>query len=266
MKSFSLGMIGFGAIGRSLVDRLNKDLNGLDLTVTALVRHVPESQGISNLSFVTDVEALLRSKPELVVECASQEALAQHGPTVLMAGVDLVAASIGALSQTGFEQRLESAAQKGAAQLFLPAGAVAGIDGLSAAKLAGLTQVTYVSRKPPKAWKGTHAETLCDLDSLEDETLLFEGTAREGSRLFPKNANVAATVALAGLGLDDTRIKVIADPKVNKNCHEVEAEGAFGTLSLRLANFPSPDNPKTSFLTILSLERAVRNRWSRVVI
>lgn len=265
MKSFSLGMIGFGAIGRSLVDRLNSNPGDLDLTVTTLVRRAPESNSFANLTFVTSVEGLLRSKPDLVVECASQKALVQHGPAVLAAGIDLVAASIGALSQPEFEQQLDAAAQKGSARLILPAGAVAGIDGLTAAKLAGLTSVTYVSRKPPGAWKGTHAEILCDLDGLEKETLLFEGTAREGSRLFPKNANVAATVALAGLGLDDTRIQVIADPAVDRNCHEVEAEGAFGTLSLRLANFPSPDNPKTSFLTVLSLERAVRNCWSRVV-
>lgn len=192
----------------------------------------------------------------LVVEAAGHQALADYGEAALAQGSDLLVASVGALADPELLGRLTDHPGKG--QLLLPAGALTGIDGLAAARAGGLTKVTYTARKPPA--------TLADDLDADRETVLFEGNAREAALAFPRSTNVAATVALAGLGFEETVVRVIADPAVDMNIHVVEAEGAFGEFSLRISGRPLPGNPKTSSLTAMSLLRAVNNRTSAIVI
>jgi aspartate dehydrogenase len=177
-----------------------------------------------------------------------------------------VVASVGALSVPGVSERLEAAAATGGTQLQLIAGAVGAIDALAAARIGGLDSVTYIARKPPHAWRGSPAERGHDLDRLTKATVIFEGNARDAASLYPKNANVAATVSIAGLGFDKTRVCLIADPAVNENIHIVEAQGAFGSFELRLHNKPLASNPKTSALTVYSTVRALRNRAAALMI
>jgi aspartate dehydrogenase len=148
----------------------------------------------------------------------------------------------------------------------LPAGAVGGIDALGAAKLSGLEEVTYTGRKPPLAWKGTAAEALLDLGALTEPATFFEGTAREAAMQYPQNANVAATVALAGAGFDATRVRLVADPTIARNLHEVSVRSAAAEFSIRLEGRPSPSNPKTSLTAGYSMAREVLNRARPVVV
>ena len=166
----------------------------------------------------------------------------------------------GDIAPEDLPEALEDAARAGRTQLHLLPGAMAGIDALSAARLAGLEEVRYTGRKPPAGWRGTPAEDLLDLAALREPTEFLHASAREAARLYPKNANVAATLSLAGLGLDRTQVRLIADPTVSENIHEVHARGAFGELHLRLQGRPLPENPKTSALTVLSALRFLHQR------
>ncbi len=193
---------------------------------------------------------------DVVVEVAGHGALIQYGEAALKQGSDLVIASIGALADDVLWQKLQKAASH--SKILLPAGAVAGIDALAAARVGGLDSVRYVSRKPP----GSLSVTL----RSDRETLVFEGNARDAALKFPKNANVAATIALAGIGFEATEVKIIADPTIEQNIHILEADGAFGNFSMRIAGRPLPGNPKSSSLTAMSLLRCIRNRESAIVL
>ena len=225
----------------------------------ALCRQPHRGDGIG-VPIVTSLPALLALQPELVVEAAGHEAVRAHGAACLRAGADLLIASVGALADADLLAELEAAARVAHRQVLLPSGALAGLDYLQAARLAGLHTVCLRSRKPPLAWRGTPAETLLDLGALTSAQTFFRGSAREAARLYPKNANVAATLALCTLGLDATQVELVADPAVPGNVHEIEASGAAGELHLRLSNAASPDNPKTSLVTPYSLLRSVLAR------
>lgn len=254
-------LIGAGAIGKLVLRELAKER---DLSVTHVLVS-PRNMGAYRRELPDSIEVIasldkLDSLPDFALECAGYEAVHAHVPTLLRRGVDVALASVGSLAEAGLIERLEAAAKTGRSQLTLIAGAVAGIDGIAAAKVGGLSEVIYTSRKPPLGWTGSPVARILDLKMLREPTTIFEGTARDAARLYPKNANVAATVALAGLGLDRTKVSFIADPSVTKNIHQVRARGAFGELELTLSGRPLPDNPKTSALAAYSAVRMLRNR------
>jgi aspartate dehydrogenase len=214
--------------------------------------------------FVTsDLDAFLVECPEIVAEAAGHEALAQAAVGILAAGIDVVVSSVGALADDDLRGRLEGAAKKSGAKLLLSPGAIGGLDILGAAKLAGLSSVTYTSRKPPSAWRGTRAEGLVDLASLTQACVFFEGGAREAAQAFPQNANVAATIALTGAGLDATHVRLVADPAVSRNVHEITIHSACADVTIHIEGRPSPSNPKTSATTGYALARILLDRLER---
>ena len=137
---------------------------------------------------------------------------------------------------------------------------------MAAARIGGLDKVTYTSRKPPGAWKGTPAEDVCDLDALTEEATLYQGSADEAATRYPQNANVAATIALAGAGFAKTEVRLVADPAAGGNIHQVHAEGAFGAVDIEIRGKPLPDNPKTSTLAAHSVVAEIRRRAAPVEI
>lgn len=254
---YRIVIIGAGAIGANFEKALRDDPSFECAYFDS--RESPSfPEGASRrLSSIADVTAW---KPDLVVECAGHRAVSSVVPAILREGHDVVISSVGALAAREVRDALSSAALEGQASIVPIAGAVGGIDALAAAARSGLTEVRYTGRKPPLAWRNTPAERQVDLDALATATVIFSGTADEAALLYPQNANVAATVALHGIGFEHTAVTLIADPGVALNCHEIYAKGGSGELRVANANYPSPDNPKTSWLAALSLQATVIER------
>lgn len=264
-----VGLIGYGAIGQSLLELLSQDC--ADVDVVAVLVRPGRAQGIKqtlpkNCIFVESLQALLNQSPDVVVECAGQQAVHDYGVGVLESGKNLVIISVGILADDIVREKLLASATKTAAKIFLPAGAIAGIDGLAALKLGGLNAVQYISAKPPSAWLNTPAEEAVDLASLTSRTVIFEGSARDAALQYPKNANIAAIVAMAGIGFDSTRVLLVADPAINENLGCIEAEGFAGSLTVHMDGKAAPENEKTSLSTAYSVARTLRNMVDTVVI
>lgn len=205
------------------------------------------------------IEDLLEIPLDAVVEAAGHEAIRAVGPQILRRGCHLFLLSSGVLADESTYRTFLSAAAEGHARIVIPTGALAGFDGLATLKRAGATEVLYRSTKPARAWRGTHADSTHDLDALTQPTVIFRGTARDAARLFPQNANLAASVALAGIGFDRTEVELIADPAASGNTAVVEARSPDCTLKVDMSGIAESLNPKSSaivhFSALAALER-----------
>lgn len=273
----SLGVIGSGAIAAPMLEavarNIPKPIERLSvLTLPAVAegaRALVERNGarIAKTSEVfTDADAFFAQSYDLVVECAGHAAVKAYGSRVLATGTDLLVVSIGSLTDDMLRNALRDAAEKSGARMLLCSGAIGGIDLLSAARLSGIESITYTSRKAPKAWKGTPAEKLIDLDRVTSETVFYEGSARAAARDYPQNANSAATIAIASVGLDNVVVRLIADPAAPGNVHEFKLASACADMEIRIVGKPSPDNPKTSMSTAYTVAREIINRMSPIAI
>jgi len=261
-----VALLGGGTIARLVLEHRPPGIE-----VTALVGRNPASRGASlgrefGIPYVVGRDALLATRPQAVLEAASHEAVREHLVPLLEAGVNVVVLSAGALADDALRRAAEAAAARGGALFYVPSGGIGGLDALKTACLAGVDQVSIQVAKPPAAWKGIDfvEKSGVDLDRLQAPHVLFEGPAREGVPHFPQNVNIAAVLALAGVGMDRTRLKVVADPALTLNTHTIRVSGASGRITLVLENVPSPENPKTSWLACYSALAALQSLGSRV--
>jgi len=250
-----IAVIGYGAIGRFLISQLNCEPE-ID---TCAVLSSPRPDTCSK-PVVDDIEELLSTRPDLVVECAGHGALRAFGETILRRGADLLVVSVGALADSELEAALRAASAAGGGKLLIPGGALGGIDALSTAREAGLSSVDYIGRKAPAAWKGTAAEKIVPLDRVTEPHTFIDCEARTAALTFPQNANVVAAIALAGLGFDKTRVRLIVDPQADGNIHSYIARGEFGELSATIRSKTLEANPKTSVLAPFSLVQTIKKR------
>jgi aspartate dehydrogenase len=254
MENVKVGLIGCGAIG------------------TLIAKYI-ETDGNFELSYLLDdemekCESLsreLRGKPPcvirvqdmegvgLIIEAASQECVRERVPGAIEKA-DVMIMSVGALADGELFRQIRKKAEEKRRRIYIPSGAIAGLDGLKAAAQAGLTGVTLTTRKPIKALENAPWIIKNDiaLHSIRKPTVIFEGSAKQAAEWFPTNVNVAVTLSLAGIGTDQTKVKIIADPFLERNQHEISAEGKFGTMTVKLENVPMPKNRKTSQLAALS--------------
>jgi aspartate dehydrogenase len=214
--------------------------------------------------FTSDPANFLAEPMDLVVEAAGHDAVRRYGADTLRAGKDLMVVAIGALADPGLYEQLTGLAAEHGRRLYISAGAIAGLDAISAGAIGDLQEVTHFIRKAPRSI--LPPEEAAQVQRSGEARELFVGTAREAAPRFPENVNVAAAVSLAGVGLDRTQVRVVADPSVSRNTHEVVARGDFGELRVLLQNVPTEANPKTGKLTSMSLIKAIRNLTAPVVV
>jgi aspartate dehydrogenase len=257
-----IGVIGCGAIGAEICKAVDTGIINAKLAAVydRKREHCESLIGTLNKKpEITSPDELI-SRADIVVECASQAAVRELGLSVLEKGKDLMVLSVGAFMDSELLEQLVRAAKDKNSRIYIPSGAIAGIDGLKSASIASINKVVLSTTKNPESLLGAPfvLEHNIDLFSFHGKTLLFEGCADDAVQAFPANVNVAASLSLAGIGAKKTLVRVFADPKATRNIHEITVEGDFGTFTCRIENVPSPSNPKTSFLAALSAIATLR--------
>lgn len=265
-----IGMIGTGSIGMAIANALlNREITDAKLIIVGDIIETPGLRQISKehgCVATTDIKTFLDHSLDLAVEAASQEAAKKYLPLFLKNGVDVMTMSVGALVSNIFYEEIEKLAAENDCQVYVPSGAVGCLDLLLAARVKEIKYVTLTTRKPPASLEKVTDTQLHSYEGLKQPLVVFEGTARDAVEMFPKNVNVAGSLSLAGIGPDLTTVKIIADPNVKDNIHEVEVEGEFGRFKVIIENRPSLDNPKTSYLACLSSIAMLKKIGSRIKI
>ena len=230
-----VGIIGCGAIGTLIAEAVERRMVVCDELIIYDFDGKKSEALKSSLRFpvtvVASLDEMLELIPKAIVEAASQQAVRKYMERIVSAGIDLIVMSTGALLSLNVQS----------SKVHVPSGAIGGLDALSSAALAGIDEVILISRKNPRA---------LDLNNKEAK-VVYDGDAAEAARLYPREMNVAATLALT-VKPAKVRVQVVSDPDVQRNTHEFKVQWRFGEMFLRFANDPHPENPRTSALAAWS--------------
>jgi len=258
-----LGLIGCGSIGSAVASAIARGvvpaIQLVGLTDPVSPQSAQKLAAQVQCPVCQDVVSLLELNPSIVLEAASADAVRAYASRIFDSGADLMTVSVGALADTGFLECLVNHASRQGRRLLVPSGAIGGLDIIKAAAVGGLVECRLTTTKPPAALNGPYVrQQRIDLAGLRQASVIFEGTAIEAIRHFPQNLNVAVTISLAGLGLERTTVRLIADPEASHNIHEVFVRGTFGEATIRLVNLPSAENPRSSSLVCYSVIAALQ--------
>jgi len=254
MRKIKVGIIGCGTIGSEIARACQTRLkNSIDLVgICDLIEERAQllQNSLKDKPPILKLDDLVK-RSGLIVEAAGANISADILKKAINGKKDVLIMSVGGL--LGNESLLENARNSGV-RVYLPSGALCGIDGLKSASVGRIDSVTLTTRKPPKGLAGAPyiVKNNIDLSSIKEETIIFEGTASDAVKGFPQNVNVAAILSLAGLGAANTRVRIVTSPEITKNIHEVEIKGESGNITTRTENLPSKVNPKTSQLAVFS--------------
>jgi aspartate dehydrogenase len=262
-----VGIIGYGTIGKDTAQYIHKGSAGKVELVKILVRSLGNLESSLPPSiFCDNPDLFFEQDLDIIIEGAGHHAVQLYAQRALLSGSDFIVSSVGAFNDQALLDTVLAAAEKTGKRLIVPSAAVGGLDRIAAGAIGPLDEVTLKSSKPPKAWYGTIVEEQVDLKTVSEPICVFEGNARESSRRFPESVNVSAALSLAGLGLDQTKVRVFVDPTITKNVHEIFAVGKFGQIRLEIQNTPSPGNPKTGYIVAMSITKVLKNLSTNLMI
>ena len=265
-----IGILGCGAIGTQIALAIDSGRIPATLTHVYDIEQSHAENLVSKLKqkpeVVSNSHLLSSNSVELVVEAASQDAVRNDAVSILQNKKDMMIMSAGALLDESVFEVISDACRDFGKTVYLPSGAIAGLDALKSVR-DELESVVLVTTKNPNSLKGAPFFDSSDIDpeKISESTVLFDGTAKEAVSLFPKNVNVSALLSLVGLGGDNTSVRVVADPNTDKNTHEINANGEFGNMKITVENVPDSMNPKTSRLATLSAIELLRQICTKEV-
>ena len=263
MKLLRIGIVGCGAIGTSLAKAIVSDfapqaklaaLYDIDRNkVLVLVKKLKAESTV----IARSLESLIK-RSDLVIEAAAAKSCLAITSSALKKGRDIMIMSVGGI--VAQVSQLKKQALKNQAKIYIPSGAVSGIDALKAASQKKIKKIILITRKNPKSFENLDyiKRKGIRLDKIKKDIILFSGNARQAIKFFPQNINIAATLSIAGVGQRRTQVKIIASPKVKRNIHEISIESDVAKISTRVENLLHPDNPKTSFLAVLAAIATLR--------
>lgn len=255
-----VGIIGGGAICRYVLERANEEKQQSFTVTSVVVRDVEKYAELAetyDVLLFDDLTQFLRSDIDVVVEATTIEAAREYVPTALTTH-DVVVISIGAFNDRHFSTRVYDKAKKYKTRLFVPSGAIGGLDLIQHVAASNtVDEISLVTKKP--------AHTLTE-EKLKEQKVIFEGTASEAVAKYPRNMNVSVALGLAGLGFSKTSVQLIADPTIQKNVHHIEARGDFGKASFEIENEPLKENPKSSYLAAISIVGTLENMNKALII
>ena len=266
MAQKTLGIIGCGAIGTALAtyaaDKLTSSVGKIVLCDVDQDKAQDLAKKVGGADIAKDIKEIIDAS-DIVIEAVSPSVAKKVLKLAVENETDLMIMSIGGL--LGEEELLLEAGRKGV-NVMLPSGAIAGVDAVKAAKIAGIETATLTTRKPPASIKGAPylEKNGIDVDAIKEETVIFEGNALEAMEAFPKNVNVSATLSLAGIGPEKTTVRIMVSPEYTRNSHEIEIIGKAGSVITRTENVPSPQNPKTSYMAALAAIAALEGYFNTV--
>lgn len=261
----NIGLLGCGAIGELIVeayaDGVLEDIN--IIMVYDQIREKAEkcASKISKPPKIADSIDELIGNPdiELIVEAASQKAVKDNALKILENGKNIMIMSVGALVDKEFYDLLAQTAKKRKRKIYIPSGAIAGVDAIKAASIGKIHDVELITRKPPSRFISDKIPGGIKIDpNIKEPIVIFKGDAKTAQNFFPRSINVAATLSLASIGPEFTKVTIIADPSIEENIHEIHVKGEFGTLKTYVENLPSIKNPKTSYLAALSAIKTLK--------
>ena len=269
MKLKKIGIAGCGVIGSKIAESISSHLRNKAVLNALYDINPAKARGLAGKLRKKGIVVLslaeLIERSDLVVEASSAASAADIARQALRNRRDCLIMSAGGLLGSG---DIFDLARGKNCSVYLPSGAIAGIDALKAHKLTDIRKVTLTTRKSPQALSGAPyvIQKKIDLDSIKEETIIFEGSAQKAVTFFPQNINVAALLSLAGIGKEKTRVKIVCSPDYSRNIHEIEIESRAGNTFIRCENSPCPDNPKTSYLAVLSAIAALKGIFEPVKI
>jgi aspartate dehydrogenase len=264
----AIGLMGYGAINTGVANAILAGQAGNTTLQSVLFKnpgkHKEEIAEIRNVTFTDDPELFLNSGVTMIVEAAGQEPLRRLGMGILERGCDLIVTSIGVFTDDAFFNAMKECAEANGSRLMLASGALPGVNWMNSAAMAGVKSATITQIKPVRSWIDTPAADMVDLKALKEPTCFFEGSAREAASSFPKSSNITALLALSTAGLDETRVRTIADPTSDILRTQISFESEAGNLNLECQVVAAPANPSTGAEVPLTVIKALRNLTSSI--
>ena len=264
-----IAIIGCGVIGTELAQNIdNKTIPNCLLSIifdidpnkSKMVYDKLKNKPTLFSNFKEFIDSPQFKKIDLVIEAASINAASSYVIDILKKGKDIMIMSIGVFSDYNFYKDILHFLTSKSNNVFLPSGAIGGIDIIRSVK-NHIESITLVTTKNNRSLKGApfFLNNNVNIDEINKKQIIFDGDASEAIKQFPSNVNVAALISLAGIGFKRTNVKVVVDPDISNNIHEIQVKWKFGEFTIKISNKPSLENPKTSYLAILSATECLRS-------